>query len=442
MSSYFWLSLLVCAVYPYVAYAQPVSAPKQIESTPKLFRVTGQNDGIFIQVSGNPNITMNRANNPDRVVIDLDGLVVPPELRNTVIPYNRLGVTQIRIAQNQPTTARIVLDLAPNDPLSLSEWQAFNAGSGTILLRPTGTTTAETPPPTVPVTKAQVQGIALTSAGQLLIQTDRPTAPRFSQQGNTYIVDIGSASLPNNFRRPLIPSDSPIQRLRLDEIGDVVRVTIFVDPDWTLRQTDRSATQISLQLSRGVTAPPVTNRGRGLIVIDPGHGGRDPGAVGNGVQEKDLVMPMSLRLGRILQGMGYSVQYTRTTDVEVGLQPRVDLANNSRADVFISIHANSLASRSSEVSGIETFHNPGSSTGFSLATLVQQQIISATGARNRGVKSARFFVIRHTQMPSILVETGFVTNPQEAANLNDPRYQERLAQAMARGIDQFLRTGR
>jgi N-acetylmuramoyl-L-alanine amidase len=423
-----------------MAYAQP--APKQIESNAKLFRVAGQSDGIFIQLSGNPNITISRTNAPDRIVIDLEGLTVSPELHNAVIPYGRLGVSQMRVAQHQPTIARIVLDLDTNDPLSRSDWQAFNAGGGTILLRPTGSLAPETSSPTLSATKAQVQGIALTSTGQLLIQTDRPTAPRILQQGSTYIVDIGSASLSDNFRRPTIPSDSPIQRLRLDEIGDVVRVTVVLDPDWRMVEADRSSTQISLQLNRGITFPNVANRGRGLIIIDPGHGGGDPGAVGNGIQEKDVVLAMSLRLGRILQGMGYSVQYTRTTDVEIGLQPRVELANNLRADVFISIHANSLASGNSPISGIETYHNPGSTAGFSLATLVQQQLVRATGGVDRGVKSARFYVIRHTQMPSILVETGFVTNPQEAANLNNPNYQERLAQAMANGIDQFLRTGR
>jgi N-acetylmuramoyl-L-alanine amidase len=136
--------------------------------------------------------------------------------------------------------------------------------------------------------------------------------------------------------------------------------------------------------------------------------------------------------------MGYSVVYTRTTDVEIDLEPRVALAERVRGDVFVSLHANSVASRSSTVSGIETYHAPGSTQGQRLASLVHQQIIAATGAVDRGVRSARFYVIRNTSMPAILVETGFVTNPSDAANLSNPTYQQRMAEAIARGVDQFL----
>jgi N-acetylmuramoyl-L-alanine amidase len=416
---------------------------KQV-SNAKLFRVNTQNEGIFLQVSGNPQIKLERTGQPTRIVIDLQGTEVVPELRNAVIPYNRLGVSQIRIAQNQPNTVRVVLDLIPSDPLSNSEWQAFNAGGGTVFLKPTGAIATPNPNPNpIPTAKTQVVGINASVTGLLAIQTDRPASYRLLQQGNTYILDIANASFSYDLARPnTLPANSPIERIRVDEIGDTVRISVSVDPNWIIREGERVATQINLQLSQSASIPPVANRGRGLIIIDPGHGGRDPGAIGNGVQEKDLVLPLSLRLGRILQGMGYGVQYTRTTDVEIDLEPRVQFAEQLRGDVFISIHANSLASGNPEVGGVETYYSPGSSGGFALANLVHPQIIAATGARDRGVRSARFYVIRRTTMPSILLETGFVTNPTEAANLNNPAYQERMAQAIARGIDQFLRTYR
>jgi N-acetylmuramoyl-L-alanine amidase len=153
-----------------------------------------------------------------------------------------------------------------------------------------------------------------------------------------------------------------------------------------------------------------------------------------------VVLAISLKVGRILQEMGYTVVYTRTDNTEVELQPRVDLAERVKANVFISIHANSLEARLSGVSGVETFYAPGVSVSGRLASFVQNQIINSTGARNRGVKTARFHVIRRTSMPSILIETGFVTNPQESANLNNPTYQERMAAAIARGVDQFLKS--
>jgi N-acetylmuramoyl-L-alanine amidase len=137
--------------------------------------------------------------------------------------------------------------------------------------------------------------------------------------------------------------------------------------------------------------------------------------------------------------MGYTVYYSRTNDVEVDLAPRVALAERVNADVFVSIHANSLASRSSNVNGVETFFARGSSTGRELATLVQSQIIADTRANDRGPKAAGFYVIVRTSMPAILVETGFVTNPNEAANLNNPNYQKLMAEAIAKGVDQFMR---
>jgi N-acetylmuramoyl-L-alanine amidase len=110
------------------------------------------------------------------------------------------------------------------------------------------------------------------------------------------------------------------------------------------------------------------------------------------------------------------------------------------ANIFVSVHANSLEARLSTVSGIETYYAPRASLSGRLASFVHNQIINITGAKDRGVRSARFHVIQRTSMPSILVETGFVTNPEESANLNNPSYQERMATAIARGIDQFVKS--
>ncbi len=434
--------VLACLTFLWAVMATPAQSPNPA----RLFQVSPQIDGIFLQVSGNPEIRIDRLDNPPRIAIDLIGLEVPTELRNITIPYNRLGVIQIRTAQHQPTVGRVVLDLNPNDPWSSRDWRAFNVGEGTVLLKPLGMAPAASSP-TVPTSKTIVQGISFASAGQVIIQTDRPASYRLVQQGNTYTLDIGGAAIAEDFVRPTLSYDSPIQRIRLDELGDVVRVTIQLDANWQMREGARVANQVNLQLSPIDTAviptiPVIPNRGRGLVVIDPGHGGRDPGVVANGVQEKDLVLPISLRLGRALQSMGYTVQYTRTNDVDIDLQPRVEFANRLQADVFLSIHANSLASRNSSVSGVETYHTPGSTLGFALASMVHQQVVSATGAKDRGVRSARFYVIRHTTMPGILLETGFVTSPQEVTNLSNPNYQERIAQATAQGVDQFLRTYR
>jgi N-acetylmuramoyl-L-alanine amidase len=101
-----------------------------------------------------------------------------------------------------------------------------------------------------------------------------------------------------------------------------------------------------------------------------------------------------------------------------------------------------LDASASEVNGVETYHAPGASLGKNLAELVHEQIIASTGATDRGVRSARFYVIRKTSMPAILVETGYITNPSESARLVNSAYQERMAVAIAKGIDQFLRSYR
>ena len=177
-------------------------------------------------------------------------------------------------------------------------------------------------------------------------------------------------------------------------------------------------------------------------MIDPGHGGPDVGATRNGVYEKNITLSMSGYLGRILQQMGYAVVYTRTEDIDLDLEPRVQIAENSRASAFVSVHVNSLDANASQVNGVETYYAPGASLGENLAELVHEQIIASTGANDRGVRSARFHVIVKTSMPAILVETGFITNPSEAARLVSSAYQERMAAAIAKGIDQFLRSYR
>jgi len=154
------------------------------------------------------------------------------------------------------------------------------------------------------------------------------------------------------------------------------------------------------------------------------------------------VLAMSKQLGRILQQMGYSVMYTRTEDIDLDLEPRVQMAENARASAFVSVHVNSLDASSSQVNGVETYHAPNASLGKNLAELVHQQIIASTGANDRGVRSARFYVITKTSMPAILVETGFITNPSEASRLLNNNYQERMAAAIAQGIDQFLKSYR
>lgn len=189
---------------------------------------------------------------------------------------------------------------------------------------------------------------------------------------------------------------------------------------------------------------PVVPRGRFKVVIDPGHGGPDPGAIGiRGLRESDVVLDVALQLARLLEARGVMVEMTRTSDIDVDLPPRVALANRSGADALISIHANALSLARPDVNGIESFYfADGAQAGRSrkLADALQVQMLAISpGSPDRGVKAARFFVIRRATMPSTLVEMGFVTGQLDASRLRDPDFRRRMALALATGILNDLR---
>jgi N-acetylmuramoyl-L-alanine amidase len=189
---------------------------------------------------------------------------------------------------------------------------------------------------------------------------------------------------------------------------------------------------------------PVVPRGRFKVVIDPGHGGPDPGAIGiGGLRETDVVLDVALQVTRLLEARGVTVAMTRASDIDVDLPPRVALANSSGADAFISIHANALSMARPDVNGIESFYfagGPLAGRSRQLADAVQRQMLGISPRTpDRGVKAARFFVIRRATMPATLVEMGFVTGVLDASRLRDPDYRRRMALALATGILNYLR---
>ena len=180
-------------------------------------------------------------------------------------------------------------------------------------------------------------------------------------------------------------------------------------------------------------------RGRFRVVIDPGHGGPDPGAVGiGGLRETDIVLDVSLQVAQLLQARGVQVLMTRTSEVDVDLPPRVSLANSSNADVFVSIHANALSMARPDVNGVETFYFQSGSS-LRLAQAIQSRIMAISpDTPDRGARPGRFFVIRRTVMPAVLTEMGFVTGSLDAPRLADPNFRRRLAVAVSSGILDFL----
>jgi len=223
--------------------------------------------------------------------------------------------------------------------------------------------------------------------------------------------------------------------------------------------------------------PVVVGTGPRPIVIDPGHGGDDIGARSvNGLMEKDVTLSIARRLARVLEARGYRVRLTRDGDQNRALTDRTALANRLDALAFVSLHANAFTAAS--VSGAETYYmsideasdadaaavadlenradgSHGDRTSLDLilwdlaqaevlnesadlALKVQQSLNSQLGARDRGVRQAPFVVLTGATMPAILVEVGFLSNSSEADRLAQPDHQQRLAEAIASGVEEFL----
>lgn len=169
------------------------------------------------------------------------------------------------------------------------------------------------------------------------------------------------------------------------------------------------------------------------IVIDPGHGGSDPGAIGpTGLKEKDVVLSVSLKLKNLLESRGVSVVMTRTTDVYLTLQERTQISNNSGADYFLSVHTNSFSNPTSN--GTETYSYNSTGMGAEVAKSIQNELIKAIGLTNRGFKTDNFYVIKYNNIPSALVELAFISNPNEETLLASDAFKNKCVEAIATAI--------
>lgn len=218
------------------------------------------------------------------------------------------------------------------------------------------------------------------------------------------------------------------------------------------------------------------------ILIDPGHGGKDPGAIGQrGTEEKTVVLDIARRLKKYLTQQGFTVIMTRESDEYVTLAQRAEMATKSGADLFISIHANAAPNRSA--SGVETYFLSEAKTDWEravaarenavfereltnplikennplsliladlaqneflfesseLATHIQEAMLPAAGTGDRGVRQANFYVLRNTFMPAVLVECGYLSNRQEEKKLRTPEHRDKIARAIAKGAAEFAR---
>ncbi|HEY9618706.1 MAG TPA: N-acetylmuramoyl-L-alanine amidase [Microcoleaceae cyanobacterium] len=309
------------------------------------------------------------------------------------------------------------------------------------------------------------------SGSQLVIRGNQALNydANWDRSSAAYRITLNSAQLSPNIRRPRLGPGSPILNLQIRQ-DNPRTVSLLVQPAAGVQIngiSQLSQQSVALQLQRNrqpvltppgnvgsipvplpprTTTPAITNplpaqlprvpSGRLVVVVDPGHGGPDPGAVGiGGLQEKEIVLDIGIKVANLLQQQGVQAVLTRPDDRDLDLEPRVQLAEQVNATAFVSIHANSIDLSRPDINGLETYYYQ---SGAELAQSIHQSVLAGTGIPDRRVRTARFYVLRRTSMPSVLVEVGFVTGRDDALRLSDPAYRSQMAEAIVRGILQYL----
>ena len=191
--------------------------------------------------------------------------------------------------------------------------------------------------------------------------------------------------------------------------------------------TDLNVKTVSNTITTGLTDK--------VIVLDPGHGGKDPGAIGENNNEKDLTLSTAKILKAKLEAAGAIVIMTRTGDTYPSLSERAKISNNNDADVFISLHYNA---GSSTANGIETYYSTSHENEKELASYVQEEVIKSTGLKSRGVKTADFTVIYANNNQAILVELGFISNPDEENIIETNSFQNKAATGIVNGLEAYF----
>jgi N-acetylmuramoyl-L-alanine amidase len=427
----------------------------------------GEVTRVAVEVTGPFEIRSDRLHNPERVYFDIHD--ARPQLeghrRFLSEEFNEKLLKRIRVAETQPDVTRVVLELGDNVEATPS--QLANPNRLMIELR-------QTPAPATPPVISQAAPVppALVNP-PVVVAPAAPPAP--APQTAKPVVSDSVALTP-------APSTVPLQAVAADvkpAAAEAVTPAAVNLPTHTTAPSQPETAKSARHTSTGESS---LTRALGLkinrVVIDPGHGGHDQGTMGpKGLLEKDLVLDVALRVGKLIEErLGAEVIYTRTDDTFVPLEGRTELANEKKADLFLSIHANS--SPAPHVSGIETYYlnftdskdaldvaareNARSQKSvFELRDLIQKitlhdkleesrefagriqsslyafSLRNFPGEKNRGVRKAPFVVLIGANMPSVLAEIGFLSNPKEEALLKKSDYRQKLAEALYRGVSRY-----
>lgn len=461
---------------------QPTDQPAtqaEDNSMTRVGAVRMTSEGLLVQTQGaTPDIKIEPDENDSRflTLTIRNAQLANSELNNQRIAVNQFDVRDVEVEQRSRDRVRIKLQVSRES----GEWRATNI-SGGIAVQPAShrmvptiaavtsqrAAMSQTPPATASSAgtveePATIQKIGFSDANsQLLIQSDRPVSANGQWKNGLYEVNLSPARLGSGVTVPSVPSDSPLLRARVYQADDQTVIISLHPRAGTLFSglTEVSSNVMALGIGRSTTAAstlrlpntrpqlpsrdpnssaplPSIQNGRNVVIIDPGHGGSDPGAVGIGnIHEADVVLEIAQKVASILEQQGVQTIMTRTSDVDVELEPRVAMAEQANASLFVSIHANAIDMSRPEVNGTSTYYF---SSGESLAQVVQDSIVQGLGVQDRGIHSARFYVLRKTSMPAILVETAFVTGAEDAKNLADSNWRTQMAEAIAKGVLQYM----
>lgn len=233
-----------------------------------------------------------------------------------------------------------------------------------------------------------------------------------------------------------INNSKHIKKIRTGKLDESNGIRIVLDIDQNISYKHEVNSNNILELNLNSNSKSKIIKGKPVVVIDAGHGGNDPGAVSNGVREKEITLKVSYFLKEMLTSSGFNVIMARSDDSEILLKPRVDIANLNNADIFVSIHCN--ATEGPGPMGIETYYRTEKS--LPLAKLIHKNLINSLPTLDRGIRIRNFYVIKNTIMPSVLIEIGYLTNKTEASRLSTESYQKDLAKSILKGIKDYFNT--
>ncbi len=351
---------------------------------------------------------------PNRLIIDFDGATLTGTSK--AIVGDGQWISQVRMSQFKPETVRVVLDLAGTAPCFVIQTRD---NPNLIKIR----------------TVQTIQRISWTEteqSGKLTIEADGELDEELAKDKNSGELHIGFdfTQFKPGLQVPVIKSDifKKIQPLTVSstEVKLDIDLSGYISYDTEL-SPDRRKLTINFKQS------PLIGK---TILVDAGHGGVDPGACGRqGTREKDVNLEVIMLLKNLLEEAGAYVVLSRSDDIFISLYERSFIANYLFADSFISIHTNNHPNLN--VQGIEVFHLPGRDDSKLLAQCVFDSIVKSTGFNGLGVKTNDFVVVREPQMPSILVELGFLSNFQEESIIKTFQFKEKAAAGIFQGIIKY-----